>query len=66
MRKVVARVQSTRTTASLIYNFIHVCVSVRFVFLKVIRFDIPAPTATKLHTCTKDLPGKVLKPTLIS
>ena len=28
--------------------------------LKVMHFDIPAPIATKVHTCSKNLPGKVL------
>ena len=49
----------------LIYNFIHVCVSVG-VCVKAMRFDIPAPIATKLHTHTKDLPRKVFKPISIS
>ena len=40
-----------------------VCLSV---CLKAMRFDILAPIATKLHTRTKDFPGKVLKPMLIS
>ena len=43
------------------------CVSVCLcVCLKAMRFDIPAPIATKLHTRTKELPGKVLKPISIS
>ena len=33
---------------------------------KAMHFDIPAPIATKLCTCTKDLPGKALKPISIS
>ena len=40
-----------------------VCLSV---CLKAMHFDILAPIATKLHTCTKDFPGKVLKPMSIS
>ena len=44
-----------------------VCLSVYLsVCLKAMRFDILAPIATKLHTRTKDFPGKVLKPMLIS
>ena len=41
--------------------FVCACVCV-----KVMCFDIPAPIATKRHTRTKDLPGKVLKPISIS
>ena len=51
--------------------FFHSCMSVCVcvsaclcVCLKATRFNIPAPIATKLHTRTKDLPGKVLKPML--
>ena len=36
------------------------------VCVKAMRFDIPAPIATKLHTPTKDLLGIILKPILIS
>ena len=36
------------------------------VCVKAMHFDIPEPIATKLHTRTKDLPGKVLKPISIS
>ena len=44
-----------------------VCLSVCLsVCLKVMRFDILAPIATKLHTRTKNFPGKVLKPTSIT
>ena len=40
-----------------------VCVSVCLcVCLKVMCFDIFSPIATKLHTRTRDFPGKVLKP----
>ena len=41
------------------------CVSV-CVCLKAMRFDILALIASKLHTRTKDFPGKVLKPMSIS
>ena len=40
-----------------------VCVSV---CLAAMRFRISAPAATKLHTRTKDFPGKVCKPMSIS
>ena len=40
-----------------------VCVCV---CVKAMRFDIPAPIATELHTRTKDLPGNVLTPISIS
>ena len=42
-----------------------VCVCV-CVCVKAMRFDIPEPIATKLHTRTKYLPGNVLKPISIS
>ena len=32
------------------------------VCVKAMRFNIPAPIATKLHTHTKYLPEKILKP----
>ena len=40
-----------------------VCVCVCVISM---HFNIPALIATKLHTRTKDLPGKVLKPISIS
>ena len=40
-----------------------VCLCVR---LAAMRFRISAPAATKLHTRTKDFPGKVIKPMSIS
>ena len=44
-----------------------VCVCVRVsVCLAAMHFRIFAPAATKLHTRTKDFPGKVLKPMSIS
>ena len=47
--------------------YVCVCVCVCLsVCLKAMHFDIPALIATKLHTRTKDLPGKVCKPMSIS
>ena len=40
---------------------VSVCVSV-CVCVKAMRFDIPAPIATELHTRTEDSPGKVKLP----
>ena len=52
-----------RVSQLVLCNFIRVCVCV---CVKLLRFDIPALIATKLHTCTKYLPGKVLKSIAIS
>ena len=46
-----------------IISFVYVCVCE---CVKAIRFDIPERIATKLYTRTKDLPGNVLMPILIS
>ena len=53
----------TGITASLIYNFIYVCICV---CVKAMRFDISASIATKLNTLTKDFKEKVVKPISIS
>ena len=56
----------------LIYSFIHVCLCVCMCLCVCVRlfksdtFRHPALIATKLHTHTKDLPGKVLQPMPIS
>ena len=44
-------------------SFVYACLCV---CVKAMRFNIPAPIATKLHTRTKYLPGKVLNPISIS
>ena len=66
-KKYIEKIYDDAPTIYLIYNFIRLCVCVCVcVCVKAKCVDISARIATKLHTRTKNLPEKVLKPISIS